>query len=240
MIEPAPRRSVELPEEILCKIIFYTLGHNGSVIHGRHYDTMAKLFEQLANLCCVSSKFHDLTKSIFYGMTMFQFPIEFESSRNKHGNSLGPLLPMRRALSSLRRITLEIGIMDSRLELLDPERRAFLDRDSHELRKVIWFSSVGDLYRYCPGARTLRLLTNNITELGVLDIHIFENFRHNDKQWAIDLYRAARFNIRAGEVNVRVSNLLTPDSPQKPWYPDLIKALNIEKRVTATDGGNFH
>ncbi|EUC49365.1 hypothetical protein COCMIDRAFT_33214 [Bipolaris oryzae ATCC 44560] len=236
MIETKPRRSIELPDEVLYKIIFYTLGHNGSVIHGRHNDiTKSKLFEQLLNLLCVSSKFHDLTKSVFYGKSSFKFPMDFErcmSLVNKHGNSLGPLLPPRWALRSLRDITLEIPLMDSRLELPNIARRGFLSRGSHELRKVIWFTSVGDLYRYCPGARMLRLLTNNLTELTVINIHIIENFRNEDKHGAIDLYRAAGFNIRAGEVNVRVSNLITPDCPQKPWYPDLIKALNIQERVT--------
>ncbi|EMD60422.1 hypothetical protein COCSADRAFT_150277 [Bipolaris sorokiniana ND90Pr] len=245
MVEPARRRSVELPNEILCKIILYTLGHNGSVIHGRYYDIMSKssLFEELSNLLCVSSKFRDLTKSVFYGLHKFKFPIDFEPRRglvNKHGNSIGPLLPQRWALSSLRRITLEIGIMDSRLELPHPTRRGFLNRDTYEPREVIWFRSIGDLYRCCPGARVLRLLTDHMTELTDLDIHIFENFRSRDKQAAIDLYRAAGFKIRANQVNVRVSSLLTPDSPQKPWYPDLIKALNIEQRVTATDCGDCH
>ncbi|KAH7555389.1 hypothetical protein J3E72DRAFT_432589 [Bipolaris maydis] len=245
MIEPARRRSVELPNEVLYKIILFTLGHNGSVIHGQYYDILAKsaLFEQLANFLCVSSKFRDLTMSVFYGLHKFKFPIDFEPRRslvNKHGNTRNPLLPPIWALSSLRRITLEIAITDSRLELPHPTRRGFLNRDTHEPREVIWFRSIKNLYRYCPGARVLRLLTDHMKDLTVLDIHILENFRHKDKQEAIDLYRAAGFKIRADEVNVRITNLFTPDFPQKPWYPDLVNALNIEKRVIATNGGDCH
>jgi hypothetical protein len=231
MVEPIRRSLSSLPNEILRIIIWNALGSvAGRVITAKYGQLleMNDMFDILCNLLRVSKHFNELTKSVFYGLNLFSFPID-DKERRRHITSLGnvrsPFLPPQWALGSLRRIHLEVGLTDS--YLVSSRIRYDENGRDYPQRHPVYFQSVDELYRYCAGARVLRLISDYMPELTILDLHIFEDFRSQNIRRGLDLYRRARFTPRARWVRLRINNLHFPGPQSKNWYPELRSAIGF-------------
>ena len=75
-----------------------------------------------------------------------------------------------------------------------------------EVEATGFYKTVSELEADCAGARLLRLLTDNqaFTKLDIINLNITESFCSEDKTRSLDLYRSARFCVRAKHVNVKI------------------------------------
>jgi hypothetical protein len=195
MVTPNPPRTVVLPNEILRMIfrhtiVFSTVSPLGRPInHTRFIMLYACMVHKLA---VVSQQFHEVALAVFYEHNFFDFSSIIPPLRIHHHLLYNTaILPPLRFHHSLRyiRVTLRLTdyfCMDKPVMMPDGT-----------LRDWELFANTVDLFKHCPVARTLRLLSdlNTMQHLRVVRLHIVTAFQDPDASIAI--YRAARFCVGA-------------------------------------------
>jgi hypothetical protein len=214
MVVPAPRRSVVLPNEVLRMIpelmfVFSSVSPPGRPINAARFGMLFKC-SMLAKFTVVSRQFHEVALAVFYEHNFFDF-----AANNNHCTSLGvvkaPPLPSLHLHSSLRHIRVLLHLTDSWDDLVQ-----LSDRVRHDIHP---FANIEDLFRFCPAARVLELLSTTMTDLKILDLHIVAEFRIPDSKAAIAVYRSAGFSVRARVVKLTIVNGI--DGRSESWYTSL-------------------
>ncbi|KAI4651904.1 hypothetical protein J4E93_002100 [Alternaria ventricosa] len=187
MVTPAPRRSVVLPNEVLKMIlmnilIFSTVSPQGKPMNASRFAWLHKCL--LHKLCLVSGQFQAVALEVFYENNHFEF-ISKTSRRT-------PLMPPIHVFHSLRHIRVQLVLTDGYAgePIVLPD--GILDTK-------IYFRNTTDLFKHCPGAHTLRKLSDLSTmqNLRTIQLHIVPIFTNPDLEAAIAIYHQARFKIGA-------------------------------------------
>jgi hypothetical protein len=201
MVAPAPPRTVVLPNEVLRMIFEYMLVFSSVSPRGRPInDTRFLMLHKciLGKFTVVSRQFHEVALAIFYENNFFEFAA---STRRvtPFGVVKAPLLPSLRLHCCLRHIRVVLHLSDSwEQSVVLPDR---------VLSSWTPFVHTVDLFRYCPAARVLQLLSTTMPRLRTLDLHIVADFRIPDYDAALAIYRSAGFSLSArDEVKVTIVN----------------------------------
>lgn len=228
VVEPAPPRFHIFPNEVLYKIFAYALLDPKGPVNAKWFYFMVKV-GMFSKLLRASRQFAELAKLVFYEVNEFDFSYKFPDHWTCYKVPRGPPLPPSWTFGLLRRIKLQIHLADSWLQPI-VRTRGICHRTPP--RTVHFFQSAIELLNFCPGARILQFLTYDMTALKVLDLHIVENFRNEDIQASLDVYRSACFAVRVAELKLVITNIERhPDEPEsveaKAWYPELRRAIGL-------------
>ncbi|KAG9190916.1 hypothetical protein G6011_09004 [Alternaria panax] len=211
MVVPAPRLSVFLPNEVLrmvfkLMLVFSSVSPPDRPVNATRFGMLFKC-SMLAKFAVVSRQFHEVALAVFYEHNFFDFAAN-NNYRTSFGVVKAPPLPPLHLHSSLRNVRLLLHLTDSWGEAVQLSDR------------VRWkdhpFTNTIELFRFCPAARVLELLSTTMTELRVLDLHIAVDFRLSDRRAAIAIYRSAGFLVRAREVKLTIVNGI--DGCSETWH----------------------
>ncbi|KAI2481954.1 hypothetical protein Ptr902_06335 [Pyrenophora tritici-repentis] len=225
MVQPAVRRNIILPNEILQKIFALVLegssARSKAGVDKKYYDLLSRM-GMLGKLMRVDYNFAVVAVPAFYEVNRFDFWKFAHGSRkdaypaiNEFGCRMPPALPPLWAHKYLRQIRIVVYLSDI---WWNDESRA-------------WFPiiSADQLFRYCPGARILQLLTTSITKLRSLDLQIEELFHREDRLASCAVYRSAGFQMHATKIKFQIVEHKTglPSKNSDQWYPELAKAIGL-------------
>jgi len=223
MVEPAARRNVVLPNEILYKIFALVVvgsSARSKAIDLKYYSLISRV-GMVGKLMRVNHQFAAVAVAVFYEQNGFNF-FNYEyynnpqtySTLNDFGTQLPPALPPLWTHKYLRQIRIVVHLSDTWW------------KNGMGAGRII--TSSEDLVRYCPGARILQLLTMSITNLHKLDLHVEELFEGPDFQASCAVYRSAGFRVHAKEVKLLITNIRgVPGKYSHLWYPALAKAIGL-------------
>ncbi|CAE7014654.1 hypothetical protein CFE70_002547 [Pyrenophora teres f. teres 0-1] len=224
MVQPAVRRNVVLPNEILRKIFALVLEGSSArskAIDLKYYGLLARI-GMLGKLMRVDYHFAVVAVAVFYEVNGFDFwkfhpgyRNETYPAINEFGCRMPPALPPLWAHEYLRQIRIVVHLSD---KWWDDTFGAWCT-----------ITSADDLIRYCPGARILQLLTTSMTNLRSLDLQIEELFQREEPLESCAVYRSAGFQMHAKEIKFLIVEPRTglPRKDSDHWYPELANAIGL-------------
>jgi hypothetical protein len=200
-VQPMGPMWQRLPMDITMEIMAYTImvmpvyNKPGRIMNKKWFDILTGLgvFKKFRLWCLPQPMV--MMKPFYQGHT-FVFD---------NGNDLGwaadesvaPFLPPHAFRHLLRRIQVSITLHDFLYIVQPGSDRCMLHP----------FGSVDELMQHCPGARSLRNLTNTTTgfsNLDVLDLEIIPDFRSGNHMATLAIMTAAAFAVSARNVTITV------------------------------------
>lgn len=197
---------------------YYTTasGANGKIITKSRFDYFMAL--TLLDKLSVSKTFRSLIQELLYTTNAFSFsPV---NSTTMLGNRLSPQLPPLGLRHHLRRIQIELHLEDFYMPA--PRHLVPWEKEDFSYNRI---TTVDNLLVFCPGARTLRNLTDaNIgcSKLKKLEITIILSIKFEEDD-AVRLWRAAEFSVEAQEVDIKFKANNLTNSPAQQWHSTLIR-----------------
>lgn len=190
-----------LPMDITMEIMAYTLmimpvyNKPGRIMNKKWFDILTGLgaFKKFRLWCLPQPMV--IMRPFYQGHDFI-----FDNGKDQQwGNmaSAAPFLPPHAFRHLVRRIRVTIILHDF-VYIAQPGSNTFTFR---------LFGSVAELIQHCPGARSLRNLTNSTTgfsNLDVLDLEIIPDFRSGNHMATLALMTAATFAVSARKVNITV------------------------------------
>jgi len=208
-----------LPMDITIEIMVFTLmampvnNKPGRVINKKWFDILTGLgaFKKFRLWCLPQPTV--IMKPFYQG---HDFVFDHGTDILWDGPPVAPILPPHAVRHLLRRIRVTIILHDYVL-IAQPGSNNYMCQD---------LSSVNALMQHCPGARSLRNLTNSTTgfsNLDVLDLEIVPNFRSGNDTAILALMTAAAFAVSARKVNITVRQI----SPSHIRVPELKSVIAV-------------
>ncbi|CBY00532.1 hypothetical protein LEMA_P016620.1 [Plenodomus lingam JN3] len=215
------------PNEILIKIMVYLLARpDGSAMGDVDHKHFPLLFimGMFKKMRYISRTFNDLAIMAFYEANKFKFIIPHLATSssgqvrmNDHVNVRSALLPPMAVRGYLRHISIDLVLQDH-FKTSDPSKP-----NNSSLSIERFFANPSQLFAYSPCARQLRDLTQSMFGLEVLNLNITTWFVRPDRKAAIAVFKAAKFEVKAGKVNVVIKDHI--ERATQEWHSELVQAI---------------
>lgn len=190
----------------------------GNIITKSKFDYFMAL--SLLDKLSVSKGFGSLVQEFLYRTNVFSFsPV---NTTTMLGNRLSAQLPPHGLRHHLRRIQITLHLEDFYMQA--PRHLVPWEESSDLIYNQI--TTVDDLMVFCPGARTLRNLTDvnpgGCNKLTYLEITIIPHIEFGEAE-AVALWQAARFAVEADEVFIQFKSNANTIAPAQQWHSTLIE-----------------
>ncbi|KAF1919192.1 hypothetical protein BDU57DRAFT_133058 [Ampelomyces quisqualis] len=204
------RLPVEITLKIIEQLVLVGPRYKPQAIDQKRFGIL-NAFGSFIKMRSINKTFCQWIMEVFYHNNDFLFKhITVCNWKSWCETALGPCLPPTWVRGFLRRITVHICLEDN-YRILTPH-----DANNPSGPSTITPGTIGsveDLYRYCPGARVLRDLTDaskGFSNLNTLHICLYTNFNAGHDQKTLDIIRQAGFRVRARD-SVTIEVLKHPD-----------------------------
>jgi hypothetical protein len=221
-----------LPNELILEIFKYyvlltaPLHKVGMAIDQWRFDILNRL-NCMKNIRSVSKAMSFLAMEAFYSVNVFVLKrVRVLNAAMPHGTSIPPALPPTCFRVFLRHIQVHVALEDfyNVLDAADYNVPLYLRRLT---RRAI--TTAKELFKYCPGARTLSALTDASTGFCALDqlsLHIQTMLRFDDET-ALAVIKEAAFTVRARKVTISVSRGHPEFSKKIVLFPELEALITV-------------